>query len=73
VIALLLGEWFFSSSQWVFFTANWVLFFPDSKIQKHTCDLFIIMTHTHTVMMVYFLSRPSTDKVHTVQMLSKDR
>jgi hypothetical protein len=23
-------------------------------------------------MMVYFSSRPSTDKVHTVQMLSKD-
>jgi hypothetical protein len=41
---------------------------------KHTPDtvIYLLLWHTHTVMMVYFPSRTSTDKVHTVQMLSKD-
>jgi hypothetical protein len=58
-----------------FFSANWVLFLPDSKLRTRTWhgDLyrFIFMTHTHSHD-VYFSSRASTDKKHTVQMFSKD-
>jgi hypothetical protein len=38
----------------------------------HLTRWFMYYCDSHTVMMVYFSSRPSTDKVHTVQMLSKD-
>jgi hypothetical protein len=40
---------------------------------KHTPDRwFIYYFDSHTVMVVNFSSRTSTDKVHTVHMLSKD-
>jgi hypothetical protein len=71
IIIISLASVFFLLSVSLFSPANWVLILPDSEIQTHTWhgDLFIIMTHSHDV---YFSSRPNTDKVHTVQMLSKD-
>jgi hypothetical protein len=77
-----LASVFFSPLSESHFTANWVLFLADSEIQTRIWhgDLLIIMTHTQTrwftyyydTHTVYFSSRPSTEKVHTVQMLSKD-
>jgi hypothetical protein len=68
-----LASVFFPPLSESFSPANWVLFLPDSEIQTHTWhgDLLISMTHTHTVMMVYFLVGFSTDKVHIVLCSAK--